>query len=72
MKYCEKKLSLSNYSLLENQRLNWSLMEISKLAKSYSCFVSGKVSIKPGKERLFFYEELYSPLSKQQELGVPK
>jgi hypothetical protein len=72
MKYCEKKLSLSKYSLLENQRLSWSLMEISKLAKSYSCFVTGKVSIKPGKERVFFYDELYGPISKQQEGGVSK
>jgi len=69
MKYCEKILSASNYSLMENQRLNWSLMEISKLTKRYSCFVTGKVSVKPGKEKVFFYEELFTSLSKQQELG---
>ena len=69
MKYCEKTLSVSNYSLMENQRLNWSLMEISKLTKRYSCFVTGKVTVKPGKEKVFFYEELFNPLSKQQGLG---
>jgi hypothetical protein len=66
LKYCEKRLISSRFSILENQRLNWSLMEISKLANSYSCYVTGKVSLMPGKEKVFFYEELYSPLSRQQ------
>jgi hypothetical protein len=68
IKYCEKLLSLSKYSLMENQRLNWSLIETSKLTKRYSCFVTGKVSIKPGKEKVFFYEELFSPLSYKNEV----
>lgn len=68
MKYCQKRLSESKYSLLENQKLNWSLMEISKLTKSYSCFVTGKVSLKPGTEKVFFFEELFSPLTNQSKL----
>ena len=72
MKYCEKKLSGSKYYLMENQKLNWSLMEISKSAKSYSCFVTGKVSVKPGSDRVFFYEELFTAVSNQSELGDQK
>ena len=72
MKYCQKKLSESKYYLLENQKLNWSLMEILKSAKSYSCFVTGKVSVKPGSQKVFFYEELYNSLSDQSELGDQK
>lgn len=72
MKYCQKRLAESKYTLLQNQKLNWSLMEISKLAKSYACFVTGKVSRKPGNQKVFFYEELFAPLSSQTELGDQK
>ena len=72
MKYCQKRLTEGKYSLLENQKLNWSLMEISKLANSYSCFVTGKVSEKPGAEKVFFYEELFTPLSHKAKTGDQK
>jgi hypothetical protein len=64
-KYCEQKLKVSKLSLAEGRYFNWGTMEVSKKPLSYSCFVTGKVSIKPGKKSAYFFEELFSPLGKK-------
>lgn len=64
-KYCEQKLKASKLTLTEGRYLNWGTMEVSKKTLSYSCFVTGKVSTKPGNKKVFFFEELFSPLGKK-------
>lgn len=64
-KYCEQKLKASKLSLAEGRYLNWGTMEVSKKTLSYSCFVTGKVSTKPGSKKVYFFEELFSPLGKK-------
>ena len=63
-KYCEQKLKVSKLSLAEGRYFNWGTMEVSKKTLSYSCVVTGKVSAKPGSKKVYFFEELFSPLGK--------
>jgi hypothetical protein len=64
-KYCEQKLKASKLILAEGRYLNWGTMEVSKKTLSYSCLVTGKVSTKPGSKKVYFFEELFSPLGKK-------
>ncbi len=61
-KYCEQKLRKSKLNLFENTELNWRWVETFKSDLYFSCIVRGKVSIKPGSVKAYFYEELFFPL----------